>query len=221
MVEKIIKICHIFFDVDNKRIITPSELRRCISTQFSDISEFHHHSDESYHYPLIQYKRINNVLSIIGINKYADIINDKLSNLEQLTLKPGIDIRIKNIKVQNSTFTLNKDLYSYRFISPWIALNKKNYEIQKKNRNNFLSSDFLEKILIGNILTMYNGVDVFINERIKVSIFRRKPSHIIAHNNRFIGLYIEFACNMNIPEYFGLGKSVSKGFGMISEIVKK
>jgi hypothetical protein len=69
-----IKICYAILDFDSSKNVTPVQLRGFMAHLFANISEFHHHSDNSYHYPLIQYKRMNGKLSVIGIEQFADIV---------------------------------------------------------------------------------------------------------------------------------------------------
>ena len=69
-----VKICHAILNFDSDYMVTPVKLRGFLGHLFTNISEFHHHSENSYHYPLIQYKRADKKLLVVGIGEYADII---------------------------------------------------------------------------------------------------------------------------------------------------
>src|SRR3989338_3911473 len=85
MNDKRIKICHAILNFDSDKNVTPVQLRGFLAHLFVNISEFHHHSDNSYHYPLIQYKRIDKKLAVIGIGEFADVVFDKMSDLDHIT----------------------------------------------------------------------------------------------------------------------------------------
>lgn len=64
----------------------------------------------------------------------------------------------------------------------------------------------LKEILIGNIISMSKGLGCTIPNNINIWI-DLKEYEVILKNTKYIG----FKVNFKIPEYFGLGKSVSKG----------
>ena len=216
MNDKKIKICHAILDFDSDKNVTPVQLRGFLAHLFTNISEFHHHSDNSYHYPLIQYKRIDKKLAVIGIGEFADVVFDKMSNLDHITTQDQ-KIPLTNIELQNTIYFPKKVKSKYKFVSPWIALNKENYAkyllLVKKDQR-----QFLEKIIVGNILSMLKGMEIFVDYIITVKINSYKSITTTAHQNRFTGFFCEWDSSITIPEYFGLGKSISKGFGVVSSL---
>lgn len=211
-----LKICYVTFDFDSDFKINPSKFRGFMAHLFSNVSEFHHHSSESYHYPLIQYKRINRKLALIGIGQYADMVAQNMPDIDHITTE-NQKIPLYNIHIKNLVFNRENKLSTYTFTSPWIALNEKNYE-KYKNLRKVEKKKLLERILVGNILSMYKGLGIFISDEIAVSILNQFSKPITAHENKFVGFRLNFACNTSLPEYLGLGKSVSKGFGVISRL---
>lgn len=71
--EASVKICRVKLNVSNpdRDYISAVKLRGFLGSLFVDDAEFHHHSERSYHYPLIQYKRVNSELMILGLQEYA------------------------------------------------------------------------------------------------------------------------------------------------------
>ncbi|MEX0861225.1 CRISPR-associated endonuclease Cas6 [Nitrosopumilus sp.] len=211
MDDKKIKICRAMLDFDSEQNVTPIQLRGFLAHLFTNISEFHHHSDNSYHYPLIQYKRIDKKLAVIGLGEFADVVFDKMSNLDHITTQDQ-KISLTNIELQNMVYYPKEIKSKYKFASPWIALNKENYTkyslLVKKDQR-----QFLEKILVGNILSMLKGMKIFVDYMITVKIVQYKSITITAHKNKFAGFFCNWDSNITIPEYCGLGKSISKGFG--------
>lgn len=216
MNDKKIKICHAILDFDSDKNVTPIQLRGFLAHLFTNISEFHHHSDDSYHYPLIQYKRIDKKLAVIGIGEFADVVFDKMSNLDHITTQDQ-KISLTNIELQNSIYYPKEVKNKYKFASPWIALNKENYTkyslLTKKDQK-----QFLENILVGNILSMLKGMEIFIDQKITIEIDSYKSITTTAHQNKFVGFFCDWNSNITVPEYCGLGKSISKGFGVVTSL---
>lgn len=212
-----IKICTATLDFDSDYKITPVKLRGFLAHLFANISEFHHHSDNSYHYPLIQYKRIKKKLVVVGIRKYAEIIFQNMSDLDHITTETR-KIPLNNIEIKTTMFKVTQNPQKYKFVSPWLALNEKNYAKFKELKNNE-KKPFLEKILVGNILSLLKGLEIFVDYAIIISILKFDSIRVTAHKNKFAGIYAEFECNVTLPEYLGLGKSVTKGFGIVQKIL--
>jgi hypothetical protein len=211
-----IKICYAILDFDSGKNVTPVQLRGFMAHLFANISEFHHHSDSSYHYPLIQYKRVNGKLSVMGIEQFADIVYDSMVNLDHITTERQ-KILLNNIELKNTIYHPKQELKKYKFLSPWIALNEKNYPIYKSLRKDG-QKIFLEKILVGNILSMLKGLNIFIDFKIIVTIKNFKTVTTTAHQNKFAGFFCQWESNLILPDYLGLGKSVSKGFGVVTRM---
>lgn len=65
---------------------------------------------------------------------------------------------------------------------------------------------------------MLKGMEIFVDYIITVKINSCKSITTTAHQNKFAGFFCEFEINIFLPEFCGLGKSVSKGFGVIERI---
>ncbi len=222
--DRALKICYAFIDLDNDddHEIRSSSLRGFFGNNFIDDIEFHHHIENSffYNYPLIQYKRIDDRPVVLGIEKYSQIIFNTISKVEYITNSYGKRIKINNVELKTRTFYIKQiETKTYKFQNPWIALNSENFK-------KFLSISlpkkiFLENILIGNILSMLKGLGIFIDFKLSIIIQDILPSPIILNNNSFIAFKAIFSANILLPDYIGLGKSVSKGFGTIFEHAAK
>jgi hypothetical protein len=212
MVEKI-DVCYAYLDVEDVRISATS-LRGFIGHLFMEDTEFHHHSDNPYHYPLVQYKKTHGRLMVMGLKDYAEVVYRKVPTLDHITT-PGGRIGVHSIEIETRSFSITETTARFRFVTPWLALNEENYV-------KFLASSkdrkgFLEKILVGNILSALKGLSVFVDFRVTVEIehFKLQPAYV--HENRFQAFKASFAANVNLPQFFGLGKSVSKGYGAIEQ----
>ncbi len=50
---------------------------------------------------------------------------------------------------------------------------------------------------------------------VKIKWFKHMP--VTAHEHGFSGFYGAFVANLSLPQYLGIGKSVSKGFGILEK----
>ena len=211
-----VKICHATLDFDSDYLVTPVKLRGFLGHLFTNISEFHHHSENSYHYPLIQYKKVDKKLLVVGIGDYAEVIFQNMSGLEHITTETQ-KIPLNSIEIKTTMFGVKVNPQRYKFASPWLALNEKNYAKFKELKENE-KKPFLEKILVGNILSLLKGMGIFVEHTISVSIVKFSTRQVTTHQNKFAGIFAEFDCNTELPEFLGLGKSVTKGLGVITRV---
>jgi len=73
---------------------------------------------------------------------------------------------------------------------------------------------FLNAILIGNLLSMAKGLGVVIEHRLNLH------SHLEKVETQYKGVEMtgftgSFRVNLQMPDYIGIGKGVSQGFGVI------
>ncbi len=183
---------------------------------------FHNHKEEGlrYAYPLIQYKRIHRKAAIVCVKQGVESIGDFFSNG-----KFDFTIRDKEYKMNiecvrpNSTIVQLWDTsFKYR-IRRWLPLNSKNYAefIKLEGINERIS--FLEKILIGNLLSFTKGVDIRLEQELKCKLTSLSEPTIVRNKKiKLMSYDIEFMCNLSIPEFIGIGKNASVGYGIITRI---
>ena len=87
--EAAIRLCRVKLNVSDQNYISGAKLRGFLGSLFVDDVEFHHHSEQSYHYPLIQYKRIKDDLLILGLQEYAKVLMNKMSVVDSISTKHG------------------------------------------------------------------------------------------------------------------------------------
>jgi tRNA U38,U39,U40 pseudouridine synthase TruA len=129
---------------------------------------------------------------------------------------PNEKVRIQSVRMDMVTSDIKQEERHYRFLSPWLALNQENYSKYKRLQWNNRKS-LLESIFIGNILSALKGMKVFINFRLSAEIQNLRQITTVAHDNQFVGFHAIVRTNIKLPQYIGIGKSASKGFGTITE----
>lgn len=195
-----------------------SEILNYVGNQFTD---FHNHNKGNflYRYPLIQFKRINNFYYLVGINNGADIILSILEKKDFVLLSDHFEIKDKPyLKLETKRLSVVNTLIPYKIYN-WFALNSENYE--KYNSIISLSEkvQLLENILKANILSFAKGIDWTIEKHIQLCIHSIDKVYF----NKFKGIDVInfdaiFYTNVILPDLIGLGKSSSKGFGIIKKI---
>ena len=198
-----------------------TKLRGYFATKFNEYVLLHQHVEGNkylYNYPKIQYRILNNNALIIGIDEGSNVLESIVYKND--TLKLGNNrypIIEKDINLKESNFGLTEKIYAYEFIKPWIALSQNNYE-KFTSLNTTEQREMLRKILIGNLLSASKGLGYVVPDRIKLDLenISSRPCHI--KRTPVIGFHCRFLVNFEIPDYMGLGKSVSRGYGAVKMI---
>ena len=218
------KVKTLFIQLENN--LAPDEVHRfraaVIEATERQHDLFHNHKDEDkfhYRYPMIQYKSIGGQATLLCLGEGTNVVHHFLGQ-PQITLRIGkrreelsVDrVDLKQVLVQ----TWSSDLF-YR-LDYWQALNRKNYADWKSLENESLSDQisFLEKILTGNLLSACKGMDFRVEERLKVKIKQiRGQRWIYFKDQKVLTFNLDFSVNLSLPDYIGLGKGASVGFGLL------
>lgn len=182
---------------------------------------FHNHQDESfrYAYPLIQYKRINKKAAILCVNQGTETIGKLFSecNFNFNFKGQEVEMEIESIKATQFLIQPWDTMFSYR-IRKWLPLNQENYKEFIALEGIVEKTTFLEKILIGNILSFSKGINLFLEKEVLCKLLQfDEPKVIIYKNVKMMCFDAEFKSNVSLPDYIGLGKGVSLGMGMITQ----
>lgn len=215
-----INTSYLVFKTDNPVTCEASKLRGFIGNKFKNQTLLHNHYGNErflYSYPLIQYKIIDGQASILGIEEGADLLKEISSEIKELKLDKTYHIDEKIIYDKEYDINTTNEECHYKFISPWLALNTKNYKKYKSMSNWRESKLFLNNILVGNILSMSKGLGIIVNRHLYIK------SHLDTVSTKYksvnmIGFTGEFKVRFKIPDFFGFGKGVSQGFGTIKRI---
>jgi hypothetical protein len=182
---------------------------------------FHNHKPDGrvfYRYPKVQYKVINGKICVLGIGEEA---TQKVANLQiPYTWElDGCRIRVKDQKIFYNDLKMSEGGdYIYDFITPWVAMNQKNFQKYQELGSEKEKKEFLEKLLRNELISVAKGIQYQIKERISVTVFRPKSVKVPFKDTFFMGMYLSFRCNLNIPSLLGIGRCVSHGFGTIKKV---
>ena len=201
------------------------KMRGYIGNLFKEHDLVHNHGEDGkniFRYPLIQFKTIDKgtpVILAIG-DEAIKIFSEIFMKLERIEIDDRIlRINEKELSVNDYPFGISENTVTYEFIHPWIALNQENYLKYQELATVKEKKDMLSKMLVGNILSMSKGLGYTVPARIEaettLNSIKTKLKGV-----EVIGFIGSFRANFEIPDFFGIGKSVSRGFGTVERIKK-
>lgn len=206
--------------------ISPKEIpffRGSMIRLSGDALLFHNHNADgfNYSYPLIQYKRIKGCAALVGINQGAEAIECLFGEKSCFSCQLGnrtVDMELVSISSEKLFVCCDKSDNSYK-ISHWLPLNSENYQQYLQADGLVARIAMLEKILVGNILSFAKGVGIYFDFPVICRILQLESPNLSFYKNvELMSFRAAFRCNISLPEYIGLGKSVSVNNGVITRI---
>ncbi len=194
-----------------------SEFRSYLSGKLGEYTTLHKDQagDFIHRYPVVQCKQIKNMFIVIGISQGAEFLYRRTAGHQQIADGNNTcTILERDTSLRQEEFGISDAMYTYEFLTPWLALNQQNakkfYDLKgKPDRDAFMLG-----ILEGNLATLAKSLDykspvpISCEARLKFRIDRIERENVIV----FLG---KFRTTLRIPDYFGIGQSVSQGFGTI------
>lgn len=183
---------------------------------------FHNHTEEGgfrYAYPLIQYKVLGGVPSVMGVNEGAEDLLAAFMDLHELELEGvKVPINAKELTMDNSPAGVGSTLNEYRFVTPYFPFTQQNYQefralppAEEPGRLNELVRNHLIQALRGV------GVEVTPATPLLVSA-RLRPVRVNFKNQRMQMYLGHFTANVDFPSGLGIGKSTARGFGTVVRV---
>lgn len=198
---------------------TADKLRGYFANKFGEYTLIHHHLNDNkllYKAPLIQYKMLDGKPFVLGINEGADILQKTHTDIDYIKIGHNeYQIKEKTIVLRTDNLGIINNDNTYSFLTPWLALNEKNYDKYHRLGSWPKKKELLEGILVGNIISMSKSLGYTVPEPIKANIDNLKEVPTKLKGTPMLGFLGNFSVNFEIPDYWGIGKSVSRGFGTI------
>jgi hypothetical protein len=216
----LIKIIKVVFDTELTSSEIPFFRGAIVDIVGREHVAFHNHVTDTrfaYAYPLIQYKRSGKNASIVCIGNGVDDIHELFSKNEG-RVRIGTHQRsllVENIKINRFEVQVTEQLFSYQ-IQDWLALNEVNFKKYLALDSMIEKLGFLERMLIGNILSFAKGIEWTVTEPIIVKILDIPSEKKVKHKEtNFISFTLNFKTNVFLPFDIGLGKGASMGWGTL------
>lgn len=199
-----------------------NSLRGYIAGNFPQYEILHNHrSDGSllYLYPRVQYRVLNGKGYIIGIEEGVGVVREIEPMIDHINLKgKRYSIGQKLIILENVSFGLKDTFVTYHFVKPWLALNEQNYHEYIKAGNKRTRDIILKNILRGNLLSLAKSIGYVVDKQVEIISLFLEERECFLKGIPMLGFLGSFSVNFEIPDYWGIGKSVSRGFGTIKRV---
>lgn len=210
------------FTCDSPLRGSADKVRGFFANEFREHILFHQHLEDGkllYRTPLIQYKVIDGQPLVVGINQGADTLQRIYEKIEYLKIgEEEYRVREKEINWRMDDFGTTESPIPYRFLTPWLALNEKNYELYRRMSSWQERKPLLKRILIGNIISLSKSLGYTVSEWIEAEIMEIEEIPTRLKGIPMLGFLGTFSLNFWIPDYWGIGKSVSRGFGTVKRL---
>jgi hypothetical protein len=196
------------------------ELRSFFYKKLAEYTTLHHDSSGGFihRYPVIQCKQIKSMLMVIGISQGADLLQEISEGEDKFRIGENTcTISRRDQDIRKEAFGISDKIHTYEFLTPWRALNQQNakkfYGLMGKPERDA----FMKKILTGNLSTFAKSIDYKLSSPLTCeSRVRFKRERI--HQENVMVFLGTFWTNLRIPDYLGIGQSVSSGFGTIRSV---
>lgn len=196
------------------------KLRGYFGTLFQEHSPLLHNHLETgasaYRYPMVQYKVLDGVPILVGLNEGADLLIGLFLKIKELKIgERTYPVLQKNIESKTVNIGLSDDLHSYRFHTLWMALSQRNYAEYSAEATE-QQPKHLKAILTGNILSFFKSMNYRAEANVMINLKITAEKETQFKNNAMLAFEGSFVTNVLLPQYIGLGKSVARGFGTIA-----
>jgi hypothetical protein len=215
-----LKILRLTLQSDGPMRGDATKLRGFFATSFNEYALLHQHMADKliYRYPLIQYKMLQGKPLVLGIDEGAEVLKEIYDKFDEITIgESKYAIMERGVTLKSEEFGCAQEILSYRFATPWLALSQDNYPKYLKASWEE-KKDLLRRILVGNLLSASKGLGYVATEQIRLEPGRMRDEICMLKGMRVTGIRGEFTTNFAIPDYLGLGKSVSRGFGAVARL---
>lgn len=197
-----------------------TKLRGYFGNLFREYSPLLHNHYETggfrYQYPLVQYKVIKGMPVLIALEEGAELLTSLFLKMNSLDIGgKKYELLNKNIEHRVVDTGYSHDLHEYQFQTIWMALNQNNFELYKKQSRGE-KEQLLKKVLVGNMLSFFKGIDLHLDDREKIMVnLETREKDALFKGRKMLGFEGKFVTNVQLPPLIGLGKAVSRGFGTI------
>ncbi|MEM8585753.1 MAG: CRISPR-associated endonuclease Cas6 [Bacteroidota bacterium] len=196
-----------------------SNLRGYFAETFGQDSVlFHNHTPEGYRYNYseIQYKVIDGIATVVGIGPGSKLLLQVFGDVDKLVLgEQTLVVNTKELAMDQVELSIDDELYTYEFLTPWFALNQENYAQYRETKDSERPG-FLDKILRSQLIALLEGLGYpDTKEKTILAKGQWRPTNAYFRGQQMQMFWGEFTTNVKVPSLLGIGKSTSRGFGTV------
>ncbi len=185
---------------------------------------FHNHNNDTggFHYrlPLIQYKQDHGKPMLVCLNEGIEELHHFFSQPDWTLELNGRHTPVRIARLDVKQFTLNVWEKPFRYhIRHWIALNEENYATWTRLEGMVERLALLEKILLNQIVALLHQLGYHPERAVEVKLIDKKEERWISYKGvKMLAFSLEFGCNVALPDYLGIGKGCSSGWGVVKRL---
>jgi len=166
-------------------------------------------------YPLVQYKVIRGAPLVVAINEGCDLLWEIFKKLDEINEVSPWKITEKRIIEKKSLLCITEEKAKYRFLTPWLTIQES--EIGPDIRDNPQQrNSALSTILESNFLAIARNFNIPIDRDLRISL-NSKDEYIVQRDTNIAGFFGSFYINFQLPQFLGIGRSLTRGFGTIKQ----
>lgn len=172
-----------------------------------------------YAYPLVQYKVLDRVPTLVGLGEGAGLLTHLFLQMREIDIDgQAFPVLSKHIRHEQVPIGLSDDLIEYRFETLWMALNQTNYRDYRHYTETEQHAQ-LKRVLTSQLLAVFREFSVWLqpHERIMVRLSVQERTTQFK-NQTMVAFTGSFLANVVLPDGIGLGKAVSRGFGSLKRV---
>lgn len=169
-----------------------------------------------YAYPLVQYKVLDRVPTLVGLGEGATLLTQLFLRMRELDIDGQIyPVLSKHIRHEPVTLGMADDLVEYRFATLWMALNQANYRDYRRYSEVERSAQ-LKRVLTTQVLATFREFGLWLEPHERVMVRPVVDERTTQFKNQtMVAFSGGFVANVILPDGMGLGKAVSRGFGSV------
>ncbi|MCL5292689.1 MAG: hypothetical protein M1548_09260 [Actinobacteria bacterium] len=193
-------------------------LRGFFGNKFDQAIVHHHNPDGTlaYDYPRIQFKVLDQQAILIGLEEGCDLLARLWLETDRAII--GVEnLTVRQAAIQKRQVLIGEagEPITYRFLTPWLALNQANDKRYRDAATVQPREELLGRILVGNCISLAKSFKYDVKSWLEADCSRLRSVTTFLKGTPMHGFIGEFQVNFLLPELIGIGKSVSRGFGTV------
>lgn len=206
------------WDRDYEGPPAPHLLRGAVAAQFPENDLFHQHDATDqlvYRYPRVHYRWQGGSGVIAGFGDGAEsLVRIPWAGLELRLGKQHLSVIDAHTALRRHAVAPTESLARYRFCSPWLPLNQKNFEryraMDRAERE--LERD---RLAVAGILMALKGLGIRFGERLFAAFECQGTVPCTYKAQKLMGFRGTLVANADLPDDIAIGKAVSHGYGWL------
>jgi len=198
-------------------LFSVGELRSFLNKELAEFMALHRTNTPGFvhRYPVLQAKKVKRDLIVIGVSQGADCLGQIIR--DRRTLGAGDNtcrITACDSDVRSEPFGTTDTVTAYEFLTPYLALNQQHAKLFYSLNGKAQRDAFLQTLLSAHLATLAKSLDCRITTPVSCEAKLRFKRDRIENENVMV-FHGKFRTNLRIPDYLGIGRRVSQGYGTI------